>query len=432
MERRYVVILLLSLALLFMFVAMATSQELSRQALIVTPVLVSTTGSDNVERDDEMLCGQTAEVLDGPNEHGLFQVKTEYGYTTWMSGQTFQAVSLEEARSWREKRSHMVTEPWADVLPAPETVAYPPVMSLPRGSWVQVTGMETKDRWLPVRLADGRQGFMRKQNIRAARHWGQYDEETTRAHLVDDALAYLGTAYRWGGKSPAGLDCSGLTSMVYMLNGLNIYRNSRPEAGYPIALMTVKSASSEHYSREELTRAGVKPGDLLFWAGHVGLYIGRGRYIHSNGLDFSTTINSLIPDDKDFRADLARPDQVLTWGTVFPREPKTLLLRRVEAVPFTENGKTGYRFYAKADGFAPTRAIVYPEGLNRRDVKIEIERPRFMVMAGYSENKHVPVWFYDQPGKYRPAVELINDHNLLPESKAIRSIGESSKLLIVH
>ena len=105
-------------------------------------------------------------------------------------------------------------------------------------------------------------------------------------------MLYQGTHYRWGGKSPLGIDCSGLASMAYMLCGILIYRDANIVEGFPI---------------REIDRARMKPGDLLFFPGHVAMYMGDGRYCHSTGRsgDDGFTINSLDPDAADFRPDLA-------------------------------------------------------------------------------------------------------------------------------
>ena len=78
----------------------------------------------------------------------------------------------------------------------------------------------------------------------------------------------LGAPYRYAGMSPSGFDCSGLVAYVYGKLGC---RPSRT---------TLRRSTA--YGRP-VGRSQLRPGDLVFFhgLGHVGLYIGRGRIIHS-------------------------------------------------------------------------------------------------------------------------------------------------------
>ena len=99
--------------------------------------------------------------------------------------------------------------------------------------------------------------------------------ERLQEDLVQTARRFIGTPYRWGGASVRqGFDCSGLTMTVYRLNGLELPRNSRSQfqTGRPIA------------------RSDLEKGDLVFFAtgsrdrvSHVGIYSGRGQFIHAPG-----------------------------------------------------------------------------------------------------------------------------------------------------
>jgi cell wall-associated NlpC family hydrolase len=77
------------------------------------------------------------------------------------------------------------------------------------------------------------------------------------------ALRYLGVPYVWGGASPSGFDCSGLVMYVYAQLGISLphYTVAQWNASAPIS--------------------SPAPGDLVFFngLGHVGIYIGGGRFV---------------------------------------------------------------------------------------------------------------------------------------------------------
>jgi cell wall-associated NlpC family hydrolase len=82
------------------------------------------------------------------------------------------------------------------------------------------------------------------------------------------ALQEVGTAYRWGGESPAtGFDCSGLVRWAYGQVGVVL-----PHSSYAL-----------HDVGRPVSESRLAPGDVLFFdgLGHVGIYIGRGRMVHA-------------------------------------------------------------------------------------------------------------------------------------------------------
>ena len=58
----------------------------------------------------------------------------------------------------------------------------------------------------------------------------------------------------------------------------------------------------------------MKLGDMLYWPGHVAMYIGNEKYIHSTGKSSGVVINSLNAEDENYREDLADIKEV---GTIF-------------------------------------------------------------------------------------------------------------------
>ncbi|MFI5048317.1 MAG: NlpC/P60 family protein [Gaiellales bacterium] len=100
------------------------------------------------------------------------------------------------------------------------------------------------------------------------------------SQAVAIAQRYLGVPYVWGGASPSGFDCSGLTMYVYAQLGIGLghYTGSQYNAG-------------PHVSMSQLA-----PGDLVFfYAGHdhVGIYMGGGLFIHAPHTGDVVKISSL-------------------------------------------------------------------------------------------------------------------------------------------
>lgn len=100
------------------------------------------------------------------------------------------------------------------------------------------------------------------------------------ARVVRFARRLMGVRYTYGGTSPrTGFDCSGFTRFVY--------------AHFGVSLPHYSAAQFDLGRR--ISRAGLRPGDLVFFddLGHVGLYIGGGRFIHAPHTGTRVEIDSL-------------------------------------------------------------------------------------------------------------------------------------------
>ena len=100
------------------------------------------------------------------------------------------------------------------------------------------------------------------------------DEDEARKQLVDFAMVFRNAPYLWGGRSPFGIDCSGLIQVLYKMVGISMQHDAYQQAEQGHTLSFVEEADI---------------GDLAFFDNdeghiiHVGMMIGPNVIIHAAG-----------------------------------------------------------------------------------------------------------------------------------------------------
>jgi len=221
------------------------------------------------ERVDEVLHGMVVTVEEEKGD--WLYVETDYRYKGWLHCSN---VALAEERDEPQRYINTVA---ADVLEMPKVQARPLIcltMGCVVGLSVSVGDCESPTGWSRVVLADGREGYVRSVFL------SEFPQNISRVAICKTAKMYLNSQYRWGGKSPMGIDCSGLCFMAYYLNGMKIYRDAKIMPGFPI---------------KEISLEAMQEADLLFFPGHVGMCLGDGTMLHSSESGNGVKVELLTP-----------------------------------------------------------------------------------------------------------------------------------------
>ena len=288
---------------------------------------------------DEGLYGQVCQVCTEPGgvtadgitlPETMAEVVTFYGYHGYVFASELYFCSEKELRGYLSAELVLAGRA-TDVLTLPKVQGVR-LAELERGAVLRRLPdpeAEAHTGWAKVGLVDGPSGYVRDVALepvrfsmtavftqeagrtfdealakaegckpeelvpRAIDRWFGGSEEAFRNALAEQAKKYLGTEYRWGGKSGRGIDCSGLVSSAYMQCGVLIYRDAKLVEGWPMHKIPLEQA---------------KRGDALYFPGHIALYLSEGRYIHSTGAARSggVVLNSLDPADPLYREDLVK------------------------------------------------------------------------------------------------------------------------------
>ena len=116
--------------------------------------------------------------------------------------------------------------------------------------------------------------------------------------LVVNAMGFLGVPYKRGGSTvETGFDCSGFVRAMYEQT---------------IGLVLPRRADQQAAATQNIDKADLKPGDLVFFNtlkrtfSHVGIYVGEGRFIHSPKPGAGVRVESMRIDYWASRFDGAR------------------------------------------------------------------------------------------------------------------------------
>ena len=230
------------------------------------------------------IMGAPVKVLEKRDD--WYRVQMADDYIAYVPESSLAFKNDVQMKNWRKAKryivtaydSRLVTEPHGD-----ETVS-----DLVMGNIVEFKS--TQGNWYKVATPDGRTGWVDGADIAELSQWSQ--QGFSAAQIEKTARRMMGSSYLWGGTSTKVTDCSGLSKVAYLSNGIILQRDASQQA------LTGKIMNKGTDWRQYET------GDLLFFGNektgrvtHVGIYLRDGKYIHCSG---QVKINSLIPTASDY------------------------------------------------------------------------------------------------------------------------------------
>jgi cell wall-associated NlpC family hydrolase len=222
--------------------------------------------------------GTTLEMLN--QQQDWYRVATARGTVGWIAAAYFSLKPANQKVAAPEQRevSGMIIDDGVNLRAGPST-RHASHGKLNQETPVIVLAQQTG--WYQVRSPRGTLGWVSSEFValdRAATHLFDHAAGAGPAGNSNDAARlaerFVGAPYIWGGATPRGFDCSGLTQYVYRQLGIELPRRAMHQY-------------STRYGKRIIRLQDLAPGDLVFFERtteergitHVGIYVGNGHIV---------------------------------------------------------------------------------------------------------------------------------------------------------
>jgi len=239
----------------------------------------------DAELRNQLLLGEALRIVGSRAGGQWLRVEAlEDGYSGWLRAWALVPVGEAALRRWRLRARHRLAARFATLV----SVDLPRRTLMPLFLGSRLERVRAAGGRAVVRLPDGRLGSLPASALQPAGR--------PAISLRRRVESLVGVPYLWGGRTPAGFDCSGFTQVVLAEQGIEVPRDAREQARETRPLKSSETPRS---------------GDLVFFGrprepvSHVGIMLDQCTFVHCRGTVHAA---SLSPDnalcEKDLLAQL--------------------------------------------------------------------------------------------------------------------------------
>lgn len=249
----------------------------------------------SAELGTQGLLGMPLKVLDKKGD--FYRVQTPDNYISWVDKGGITRMNKTDFDAWNNEKKVIFTKTFGAVF-SHKSDKSEIISDITLGGVLKYKALH-KD-FIEVEYPDKRIGFVKRDEATLYESW-LTNLQVSQSNIEKISKSMDGFPYLWGGTSSKGMDCSGFTKMVYLMNGFIIPRDASQQV------------HAGQIVDPELKFEGLEKGDLLFFGKkataekgkkvtHVGIWLGNGKgeFIHASGNVHISSIDDYQPNYDEF------------------------------------------------------------------------------------------------------------------------------------
>lgn len=233
---------------------------------------------NSAERISQALFGEAIEVLRYQDDWAF--VRLSDGYLGWMHVEPLHLCTGETAQLYRHHATAVLKRALVPCYAHPSGAPHEQCALLPFGVRVALEG--AIGPFQSIRWPDGTLRWIPATDVLTPHELTPGTTSGLRT-LLPWLHQLIGVPYLWGGKTPFGIDCSGLMQIVFGMIGVHLRRDADQQAqsGTPVAFRELSFGDLIFFDTRTSAQAILsQPPDPAVT--HVGLAINRTDFIHSS------------------------------------------------------------------------------------------------------------------------------------------------------